>query len=187
MKLAQIAGAAGLLLTLGAASMMPAFAQQANQEGEQKTFTKEHLQAAGEAVKVSQAAAGMDEILPIVAEETRALFIRANPLQVQLIDEVVTDIAIKTASKRPDLDKTINEVWARRFTIEELNEIAAFYKTPTGQKLATTSPELIALTIGAGKKWQDEIARQMVLDVRKEFEKRSAEEEAKKKDGEQKN
>ncbi len=171
MKLASIAGAAGLIVTLAVAAILP-IAQLAAQENE--TFTKEHIQAAGKVVAAARAAEGFDEILPIVAEETRALFIRSNPHITQLIETVVDEIAIEMAADRPKLDRTINEVWARRFTQQELEEIYQFYNTPVGKKLSEKSPELIALTIGAAKQWEKTIATDMVTKARAEIEKHSA-------------
>lgn len=170
MKLASFAGAAALILTLAVAAALPSnrLAAQENQ-----TFTKEHLQAAAKVVKSARAAEGFDDILPIIAEETRALFIRSNPQIISTVEEVVTKTAIEMAADRPSLDRTINEVWARRFTIEELEEITAFYESPVGKKLSEKSPELIALTVGAAKQWEKKISAEMVEKVRAELQSRA--------------
>lgn len=138
----------------------------------QEEFTAEHLKAARAAIDGGNAFRSFDDMLPVIADKTRTLFIRSNPSASAVIDEVTNEVALKLADRRPELDKTIMEVWARRFTTEELNEIANFYSTPLGKKFAELGPELTALSIGAAKQWGDVIATEMVTQVREELNKR---------------
>ena len=108
--------------------------------GDQETFTKEHLHAARAAIEGGNAFRSFDDILPVIADKTRTLFIRTNPSATKVIDEVTNEVALKLANRRPELDRTIMEVWARRFSTEELNEIAAFYQSPVGKKFAKLGP-----------------------------------------------
>lgn len=178
MRLASLAGAVGLALCVAAATLLPAgdlAAQQAEPAAEeQKTFSKEHLRAAAAVVEAAKAAEGIDEVLPIVAEQTRALFLRSNPEMTAQIEDIVTDVAIRMAAKRPEVDKIVNEVWARRFTLEELEAIRTFYESSAGRKLAEVSPEVIALTVGAARQWEQQLATDMVTEVRAEIAKINA-------------
>ncbi|PLX39189.1 MAG: hypothetical protein C0606_01210 [Hyphomicrobiales bacterium] len=137
----------------------------------QEEFSKEHLRAAQKVIEVARAAEGFDEILPVMAEQTKSLFIRSNPAITREIEEATTNVAIKMAARRPELDRIVQEIWARRFTIEELEEINTFYASPTGTKLAKMSPEIIALSVGAAKQWGDALATEMVTLVREELKK----------------
>ena len=62
----------------------------------------------------------------------------------------------------------------RAASIEELNQLAEFYKSPLGQKYSKVEPELRALSIGAAKQWGDAISTEMVTLVREELNKRQA-------------
>ncbi|WP_319774171.1 DUF2059 domain-containing protein [Breoghania sp.] len=167
--LAVVTLATGLALT-GPAMVL---AQTAGQNGGgEETFTKEHLAAARAAIEGGNAFRSFDDILPVIADKTRTLFIRTNPSATAVIDEVTNEVALQLANRRPELDKTIMEVWARRFTTEELNEIAEFYRSPVGSKFAKLGPELTALSIGAAKQWGDIISTEMVTRVREELNKR---------------
>ncbi len=137
----------------------------------QEEFTKSHLQAAAEVIKVAHAADGFDEILPVMAEQTKALFIRSNPALTREIEEATTKVALKMAQRRPELDRTLEEIWARRFSEKELRSISAFYTTPVGKKLAEQSADIIALSVGAAKQWGDTMSSEMVTLVREELKK----------------
>lgn len=152
-----------------AAAMVLSFAQAATA---QETFSDEQIAAAREAVQSAQAIRAFDDVLPLMAERTRGLFIQNDPANTAMIDEVVTEVALKLADRRPELNRVVYEVWARRFTVEELKELAAFYNTPLGQKYSRVEPELRALSIGAAKQWGDAISTEMVTLVREELTKR---------------
>ena len=51
---------------------------------------------------------------------------------------------MKTEFSYEDLRPQILELWVREFTEPELNEILAFYRTPTGKKTLAKFPALIA-------------------------------------------
>lgn len=154
---------AALLIVAGAPSL---HAQSDNAPGQQESFTPEHLRAAQRAIDASRATEGFDEILPTLAEQTQGLFVRSYPSLTAQIEDVTTQVAIEMAQRRPQLNRTIQEIWARRFTVEELNGIADFYTSPLGAKVAELSPSISALSVGASKQWADAISTEMVEEVR---------------------
>ena len=137
----------------------------------QEEFTKEHLRAAQQTIKAARAAEGFDDILPVMSEQTKSLFIRSNPALTVEIEDAANKIALQMAARRPELDRIIQEIWARRFSEDELNQITAFYSTPVGKKLANDSASIIALSVGAAKQWGDSLATEMVTQVREELKK----------------
>lgn len=159
-----------------AGGLAPASAQDTNQSTNQPTqaesFTPEQLQLAQRAIAASKSNVGFDDILPLIAEQTKGLFIRSNPALAGEIETVTQEVAMQMVPTRRNLDRTIQEVWARRFTNEELEAIIAFYESTAGSKLANLSPEILALSVGAAKQWSDELATQMVTRVREEMQKR---------------
>lgn len=138
-------------------------------------IAESHMTAAKAAIDGANAFRAFDEILPVIADKTRTLFIRTNPALTKEIDEVTNAVALELANLRPELDKTIMAIWARRFSEEELKQIAAFYQSEVGKKLATVEPEINALSIGAAKQWGDQLSTVMVARVREELKKRGFE------------
>ena len=135
-------------------------------------LTDSHIAAARRAVLAAGALQSFDEILPILAEQTKTIFIQSDPSVTPVIEEVTSEVALNLADRRPDLNKVVYEVWARRLSEEELTQIGDFYESPIGKKLTELGPQLTALSIGAAQQWQDEISIEMVRAVRSELEKR---------------
>ncbi|MBD8892820.1 DUF2059 domain-containing protein [Roseibium litorale] len=141
------------------------------QDGE---FTESHLAAAKEVVTATKALSSFDDILPLLAEQTRTLFVQSDPARTQEIVDVTSEVALKLAAKRAELNKTIYEIWARRFTEDELKQLVEFYNSPLGSKLTDNGPTITALAIGAARQWQDQISSELVAMVREELDKRAA-------------
>ena len=172
-RTAGVAMAAALVVA-GSSGLSAQTSTNANQSGEQQTFTREHLHAAQRAIDASKATEGFDQILPTIAEQTTGLFTRSYPALAGQIEEVTTQVAIEMAQRRPQLDRTIQEIWARRFSIEELDEITAFYTSPIGEKVADLSPSISALSVGASKQWADALSTEMVEEVRRRMQAQGA-------------
>ncbi|WP_417684171.1 DUF2059 domain-containing protein [Roseibium sp.] len=143
-------------------------------QAQEKEFSESHIDAARQVVTATKALSSFDDILPLLAEQTRTLFIQSDPSRTQEVVDVSTEVALKLAPRRADLNRIIYEVWARRFSEEELLQLADFYRTPLGTKLAETGPSITALAIGAARQWQDTISTEMVALVREELDKRAA-------------
>src|SRR5690606_2639865 len=99
---------------------------------ENSEIPRSHMALAQQAIELSRASAGFDDILPLVAEQTKSLFVRSNPALTAEIEEVTDAVAFEFARKRAELDINIQGVWARRFSEAELAEIIAFYRSPVG-------------------------------------------------------
>ena len=50
-------------------------------------------------------------------------------------------------------------VYVKHFTLEELEQLAAFYRSPLGKKLTSETPLLLKESMAIGQQWGAEIAR----------------------------
>lgn len=135
-------------------------------------YTESHIKAAHEAIVAAHASEQFDNILPMLADQTKALFQRSNPALVQEIDEVVNQVALSLAARRPELERELERVWAARFTEEELKEITAFYTSPVGEKFGKLMPLVIADSVRSAGIWRDAISTELVTKARDELNKR---------------
>lgn len=140
----------------------------------QDKISESHIDAARKLVNATRALDAFDDILPMLAEQTQTIFIQADPFRSDEIVAVTAEVALKLAARRAELNTTLYEIWARRFSEEELLKLAEFYNTPLGQKLADKGPEITALSIGAARQWQDKISTEMVSLVKEELAKNDA-------------
>lgn len=135
-------------------------------------FTPSHINAARQAIEAAHASEQFDRILPLLADQAKALFQRSNPSAVADIDAVVNEVALKLASRRPELDRELERLWAARLTEEELNGITAFYTSPVGQKFGQLMPAIVQDSVRAASTWREAISTEIVTLARDELQKR---------------
>ncbi len=147
------------------AFILPGSANAQDQE-----ITDAHLQAAWRAVVAVGAADGFDEALPDIAEQVQGVLIRQRPDLYVRIGTVVGDVALGLIARRLELNNDVARVWAMNFTESELNEIVAFYNSPTGQKLGNMYQDLQQQTVDALEAWYERLASEMLQRSLQEFE-----------------
>jgi uncharacterized protein len=112
-------------------------------------------------VQLSGAARMFDEVLPMIADQTKNAFIRANPDMQLGIISVVDQIAVSLVSRRPELDNYLARVWASGFTNDEMEDLIAFYESDTGKKFGATLPRLLAVQAAAAQEWGKSVTAEM--------------------------
>ena len=120
-----------LLACLLGAGSKPVFADEGPKSAE-------HLAVAAELLKVLQ----LDKTFAQSVDAGLEMQMKANPNLVPY-RSVMQEFFRKYMSWE-SLKDDVAKAYADEFTIEELKEITAFYKTPTGQKVALCFPALIA-------------------------------------------
>ncbi|WAJ30652.1 DUF2059 domain-containing protein [Antarcticirhabdus aurantiaca] len=120
-----------------------------------------HLAAARSAIGAIQATEQFDNILLNAATQIKAELIVNNPNLQGEISTMVDDKAIELAARRGDLENEVARVYAKLFTEQELNEIAAFYQTDAGKKLLSQGPVATREMMSAADVWANGIMRDL--------------------------
>jgi hypothetical protein len=120
-----------------------------------------HLKAARAAMNAIKITEPFDAILPNVAQRLKGTLIQSSPNYEQLINDTVDAKALELASRRADLEKEAAGIYAKTFSEEELNQIAAFYSSPAGQKLLKDGPLVIRQLSKAADIWANGISRDL--------------------------
>jgi len=136
--------------------------------------TEAHIKAARSAIVAIGVTNPFDNILPTIAMQLKNTLIQGSPNYEPLITETVDEQALKLAPRRADLEKEAAEIYAKAFSEEELNAIAAFYTSPAGQKLLKDGPLAIRELGKAGDIWATGISRDMTKVTNEELEKKIA-------------
>ena len=163
---------AALVLAAAPIAPLPAAAQEQATDRlaeQEENFSESHLRKAQRVIELTKSDEGFDEILPIVAEQTSALIIRNYPALTREVEEVTTEKALELAPTRRELNRTVQKIWARRFSEDELDDLIAFFSSDTGQKFAELTASIAALSVGASKQWGDQLATEMLTAVREEL------------------
>ena len=103
------------------------------------------------------------------------VLVRRAPASSTQIEEATNAVALQLAPRRAELDQQIQELWAGRFTKEELDEVTKFYSSPVGQKFTKEIPAIGQALGMAAQVWQKKIGDEMLAKVRAEMKKRGVE------------
>lgn len=152
-----------VVAALVAVPASPLFAQE---------ISPSQLAAALDVINSQPATASYDTLLPSIANDVTNRLIRARPDLHQEIAETVQAIALKLVARRKELDQDVARVYAKAFSEADLKAIAAFLKSPAGQKYQTDGPKVIADLFQAVQAWSDRVGTELVDKTREELKKK---------------
>ncbi|MBB4064579.1 DUF2059 domain-containing protein [Gellertiella hungarica] len=132
--------------------------------------TEEQLKAARAAIAAINATAQFDAILPNLAEQLKNQLIQATPNYQGEISAAVDEEALALAARRGDLEKEAATIYAKTFTVDELNAITAFYTSPAGKKLLSDGPIATREMAKAADIWAAGISRDLATETDKKLE-----------------
>jgi hypothetical protein len=144
-----------------AAIWLPASAQE---------ISADHLKSARAAVAAINATEAFDGILPSAAAVLKQSLIQKNPDLQEVIVKTVDEKTLALASRRADLEKESALAYARVFSKEDLDAMAAFYESPAGKKLLSDGPIVVRELDKAADIWQRGVARDLAEEVGKALE-----------------
>ena len=98
-----------------------------------------------------------------------------QPGKAKEIDEVFTKMAAKFRSRKSDVIEMTAPLYAEKFSVAEMKEIGAFYKTPIGQKMLKTQPEIMQRSMQMGMVWGQKLGVEVEAEARDELKKRGVE------------
>ena len=136
--------------------------------------SESHLKAARAAVDAINATDEYDVILPTAARALKTEMIQKNPDLQELIIKTVDEQTIKLVSRRGDLEREAALAYAKSFSEDQLNQIAAFYQSEAGIKLLSNGPIVTRELIKAAQIWQNGVARDLAQAVGTEIAKTAA-------------
>lgn len=132
--------------------------------------TKAQMDAARAAVKALHATDDFDAILPNAAAALKRQLIQAEPNLEQQINETVDEQALKLAVRRGDLEQEVASIYAKAFSMDELNAITKFYNSEPGKKLLKEAGNVTGQTLRAAHIWANGIARDLADATQKAIE-----------------
>jgi hypothetical protein len=57
-------------------------------------------------------------------------------------------------------------IYAKYFTLEDIEQLLAFYKTPVGEKIISCLPQIMQESMAAGRQWGEESANKLVKELK---------------------
>lgn len=129
--------------------------------------TEDQITAARATIAALGVTNSFDNILPNLAERLKNTLIQASPNHQELITATVDEKALGLAGRRSDLEREAATIYAKTFTVDELNAIAAFYSSPAGKKLLNDGPIASRELLKAADIWASGVSRDLTNEATK--------------------
>src|SRR5262245_12360816 len=110
-------------------------------------------QAAKEMMVHSGAVKQFDEAIPLIFDQMSRSFMAVVPDKGKEIREVFDQLVPRFLQRKGELIDQIAALYATELTLQELNGIIAFYKSPVGLKFAGAQPKIVRESMVLGQRW----------------------------------
>jgi uncharacterized protein len=130
------------------------------------------IAAANEILAMKNASAMYAQAIPNIVAQTKDALIRENLNYQKDLTEVAVVVATTLAGRQKEVGDGMAKIYANEFTEQELKDLVTFYKSPLGQKLLSTEPKAIQLSMSYMNKWAQVFAEAVNEQFRIEMKKR---------------
>jgi uncharacterized protein len=123
------------------------------------TPAPEAIAAAHDLMSVTKPEQQFRSILPALFQSFRTAIVQNRP-DIEKQYDAMTPVFNQIAQQRlSELTDKIAIIYASNFTVGELHDIAAFYRSPTGQKFVTQQPVIAQQSLLVGQQFGQDVAR----------------------------
>jgi hypothetical protein len=158
MRHGTIAALIVALITMAFCAASPARAQTA-------TPSPESLAAARELMAVMKPADQFKAILPVIIQNMKQAIVQGRPEIEKQYDAMMPAFNESAQKRVKELAETLATIYASNFTADELHDLTAFYRTPTGQKFLARQPAIAQQSLVAGQA----LGRDVMSDVQQQM------------------
>lgn len=130
------------------------------------------IAAAKQMMEVAGSAAQFDQVMPLMSQQMSQAFKNIAPGNATEIDDVFRQLVPKFIERKGELLDQIATLYATEMTLDELNAIVAFYKSPAGVKFAAVQPKILRDSMALGQRWGQKIGAEFADEARRELKKR---------------
>lgn len=162
-SLVRLAAAGVAAFLLCAAPATPSLAQQPS---------KNALSLANEILEIKGSMTIFEAVIPGVIEKSKATLLQVNPNLFKDINDVATNLRKEFAPRLDALRTEIAQIYATRFTEQEMKDTLAFYKSPLGKKILSEEPAFVDRSMSAAQDWAIKLNDEALQRFRAEMRKR---------------
>lgn len=116
-----------------------------------------------------------DPLVPGIIETVKNNYVPTNMNLIKELNEVAALLRTEFAPKRIEIINEVATLYAQRFSEQELKDVVAFYKTPSGKKFVTEEPLVIDQSLQRAQAWSQRLSEEVLARFRAEMKKRGHE------------
>ncbi len=132
------------------------------------------LASARELMELKGVKSLVEPVVVGVIEQTKATILQTNPGLTKDLDEVSAQLRNEYQPRVAEMTNEIVQLYAQRFSEQELKEAIAFYKSAAGRKMLAEEPRILDATYARLQQWAIRFQDEVMTRVRAEMKKRGA-------------
>jgi uncharacterized protein len=137
-----------------------------------QTPSPAQLAAARDVIETTGVADTMGDTVRVFIDEGKRTFLTTNPGLAKDLDAAGDALLPQLKARQDELMGAIALAYARRFTAEELQQVAAFYRTPVGKKFRETQPIAQREAFESFRDWSEQMSQEVITRLRAEMKKK---------------
>lgn len=129
------------------------------------------MAAAKELIEASRAAEKFSSVLPLIMQQLKPMIAQGRPQVERDLDimmPMMMDLAQQQLGKVSD---DLAKIYVSNFSVDEMRQLTAFYRSPVGQKFFEKYPVIIQQSMAVGQKLGEalmkELQSRMIEELRK--------------------
>jgi hypothetical protein len=130
------------------------------------------LNAAKEMMVVSGASKQFDEAVPLMFDQLARSFAQVAPDKGKEIRDVFAQMSPRFLQRKDELIDQIAALYAAEMSLEDLNAVLAFYKSPIGLRFAGMQPKIMRESMVLGQRWGERLGMELQDEARRELRRR---------------
>ena len=128
--------------------------------------------AARELVNAMKLTDQFKSMLPNILQAVKPVVAQNRPDVQRDLDTLGPVLLDGMAARIGELTNQMADIYARNFTVAELHDLTAFYRTPMGQKLLEKTPAITQQSLVVGQAWGQKVAVELQGRMTEELRKR---------------
>jgi uncharacterized protein len=130
------------------------------------------LASARELMEIKGVKSLVEPVVVGVIEQTKGTILQTNPGLTKDLDEVSVQLRNEYQPRVAEVTNEIVQLYAQRFSEQELKEAIAFYKSAAGKKMLAEEPRILDATYARLQQWAIRFQDEVMTRVRAEMKKR---------------
>jgi uncharacterized protein len=122
------------------------------------TPSPEAVAAARELIQTTHATEQFKIILPTLFQNLKAAIVQNRPEVEKAYDTMIPIFNEKAQQRLDELTTAMATIYANNFTADEIRDITAFFRSPTGQKFIQRQQSVLQQSMAAGQQFGREVA-----------------------------
>jgi uncharacterized protein len=130
------------------------------------------LASARELMEIKGVKSLVEPVVVGVIEQTKGTILQTNPGLTKDLDEVSAQLRNEYQPRVAEMTNEIVQLYAQRFSEQELKDAIAFYKSAAGKKMLAEEPRILDATYARLQQWAIRFQDEVMTRVRAEMKKR---------------